>query len=453
MKNNKFKIYLTTAVIGMSIMSCSVLETNEVIDPNSPRFELEPVTGTVLNNATREQLDALAIGQISRARNGVDTYLQVMGTLGKELFNFNTTESRWMTELNGLRPIDNSAFYNGATTSFGPPVRQANTLLASVEKTKSTLISEEQKNGYRGLANTFKGLAYLYQLNAQYTNGVRLDVNDPLKPSKFATYEESLAGIKKFLDEGSSQLDKAGASFAFRFPVTYAGFNTPANFKKFNRAIALRVALYQKDWAGANTILPQTFYNLTGNLNTGPSHAFNPTSPDIQNPLLNTSSVRVVAIDKLVTDAEAGDLRVSSKLNKLEKALTYTSGTVVSSNYLFKIYTAGDQSVPIIRNEELILASAEIAAQQGRTADAVAHINVIRKAAGLTDYKGATTQTALINAILKERLYSLWYEGHRLVDMRRYGKIAEIFVPVAAMKVLEKLERPVAEVNWDKANP
>ena len=453
MKNNKFKIFFATAILGTSMMSCSVLETNEVIDPNSPRFELEPVTGTILNNATKEQLDALAIGQISRARNGIDTYLQVMGTLGKELFNFNTTESRWMTELNGLRPIDNSAFYNGATTAFGPPVRQANTLLVSIDKTKSVLVSEEQKNGYRGLANTFKGLAYLYQLNAQFTNGVRLDVTDPLKPSKFATYEESLVGIKKFLDEGAAQLDKAGASFAFRFPATYSGFSTPANFRKFNRAIALRVAIYQKDWSGAATILPQTFYSLTGALNVGPSHSFNPSAPDVANPLLNTSSVRVVAIDKLVTDAEAGDLRVSSKLTKLDKPLNYTSGTLVSSNYLFKIYTGDNQPVSIIRNEELILCAAEIAAQQGRTADAVSHINVIRKAAGLTDYKGATTQTALINAILKERLYSLWYEGHRLVDMRRYGKITEIFVPVAAMKVLEKLERPVAEVNWDKANP
>lgn len=445
MKNNKFKIFLATSILGMSVMSCSVLETKVVIDPNSPSV------GSVLNNASKAQLDGLAIGQIARARNGVDAYLQVMGTLGKELFNFNTTESRWMTELNGLRPIDNSAFYNGATTSFGPPIRQANTLLASLDKT--TAVSEEQKNGYRGLANTFKGLAYLYQLNAQYTNGVRLNVEDALKPSKFASYEESLAGIKKFLDDGAGQLDKAGAGFAFALPSTYAGFNTPANFKKFNRAIALRVALYQKDWAGAATILPQTFYSLTGDLNAGPSHAFNPTSPDVPNPLLNTSSVRIVAVDKLVTDAEAGDKRISSKLTTLDKALEYTSGTVVSSKYLFKTYTGANQSVSIIRNEELILAAAEIAAQQGRTADAVAHINVIRKAAGITDYKGATTQSALIDAILKERLYSLWYEGHRLVDMRRYGKIAEIYVPVAAMKVLEKLERPVAEINWDIANP
>ena len=448
MKNNKFKIFFATAILGMSIVSCSVLETKEVIDPNSPSV------GSVLNNASKAQLDGLAIGQVARARNGVDSYLQVMGTLGKELFNFNTTESRWMTELNGLRPIDNSAFYNLTTTSFGPPVRQANTLLASLDKT--TAVTEEQKNGYRGLANTFKGLAYLYQLNAQFTNGVRLNVEDPLKPSKFATYEESLAGIKKFLDDGAAQLDKAGAGFAFALPATYAGFNTPVNFKKFNRAIALRVALYQKDWAGAATILPQTFYNLTGDLNTGPSHAFNATSPDVANPLLNTSSVRVVAVDKLVIDADAGDKRISSKLTTLDKALEYTSGTVVTSKYLFKMYTGANQSVSIIRNEELILAAAEIATQQGRTADAVSHINVIRKAAGISDYKGATGKDALINAILKERLYSLWYEGHRLVDMRRYGKIAEIFVPTVPngiMKVLEKLERPLAEVNWDIANP
>jgi starch-binding outer membrane protein, SusD/RagB family len=445
MKNNKFNIFLMTSLLGVSVMSCSVLETEEVIDPNSPSVS------SVLNNASKAQLDALAIGQVARARNGIDTYLQVMGTLGKELFNFNTTESRWMTELNGLRPIDNSAFYNGATTSFGPPVRQANTLLASLDKT--TAVTEEQKNGYRGLANTFKGLAYLYQLNAQYTNGVRLNVEDPLKPSKFATYDESLAGIKKFLDDGAAQLDKAGASFAFGLPSTYGGFNTPANFKKFNRAIALRIALYQKDWSGASAILPQTFYSITGDINAGPSHAFNPTAPDVANPLLNTASVRVVAIDKIMDDAEAGDKRVAAKVTVLATPLTYSSGTVVSSKYLSKVYTTANQSVGIIRNEELILAAAEIAAQQGRTADAVANINAVRKAAGLADYKGATTQSALIDAILKERLYSLWYEGHRLVDMRRYGKLGEIFLPVAGMKVLEKLERPVAEVNWDKANP
>jgi hypothetical protein len=59
----------------------------------------------------------------------------------------------------------------------------------------------------------------------------------------------------------------------------------------------------------------------------------------------------------------------------------------------------------------------------------------------------------LIDAILKERLYSLFYEGHRWIDMRRYDKFSEVHLPVAEMKILPQLERPVAEVNWDNANP
>jgi hypothetical protein len=445
MKTYKFKIYWAATMLMAGVSSCSVLETTEVIDPNSPSL------ASVQNNASKAQLDALAVGQVARARDGLATYLQVIGTLGKELFNFNTTESRWMTELNGLRPIDNSAFYNGATTAFGAPVRQANALIASLDKTTS--VTEQQKNAYRGLANTFKGLAYLYQLNVQYNNGVRLNVEDPLKPSKFATYTESLAGIKKFLDEGATQLDAAGTAFPFVLPASYAGFNTPATFKKFNRAIALRVAIYQKDWAGAAALLPQTFLDANADFNLGPKHAFNATSPDIGNPLLNTSSVRVVAPEKLVTDAEAGDKRVASKVRLLASPAEYSSGVTYTTKYIFNMYTALDQSVAIIRNEELILIAAEIAAQQNRSSDAVAYLNIIRAGAGLGAYKGGTSQADLINAVLHERLYSLWYEGHRLVDMRRYGKIAEIYLPVAGMKVLEQLERPVAEVNWDKANP
>ncbi len=433
-----------TGLLVCSLSACGLLKTDVVVDPNFPSV------GAVTSNASKAQLDALAIGQIATARDGLATYLRVVGTVGKELFNFNTTESRWMTELNGLRPIDNSAFYNGATTAFGLPVRQANITLASLNATSSA--TDVQKNGYRGLANTFKGLAYLYMLNVQGTNGVRLNVEDPFKPSKAASYAESLAGIAKILDEGATQLDAAGASFAFSLPPTYAGFDKPATFKKFNRAIALRVAIYQADWAKAATILPTTFYSATGDLNAGPQHAFNATSPDTPNPLLNTSTERIVAVQKLFDDIEKGDTRIS-KVRVLDPIAKYTSGVQYDTKYITNMYSDANGPVPIIRNEELILIAAEIAAQQGNTAEATKNINIVRAGAGLGAYAGATTKDALINAILKERIYSLFYEGHRWVDMRRYNKLAEIALPVAGMKVLERLEKPVAEVNWDIANP
>ncbi len=429
--------------VAMSVMTLNSCKMEVVVDPNFPSV------GAVSQNATKAQLDALSIGQFSTARNGLGTYNQVVGVVGKELFNFNTTESRWFTELNGIRPIDNSAFYNTATTAFGLPVRQANITITACDNTTS--VNDAQKSGYKGIANTFKGLAYLYMLNAQGKNGIRLNVEDPFNPSKPATYAESLAGIAKILDDGATQLDQAGAAFPMTLPTGFAGFNTPATFKRFNRAIAARVALYQGDYAKTATLLGQSFLATTGaiNLNLGPVHTFNPSSPDIANPLLNSTSVRIVGNDKTWAAIGAGDRR-AAKVAVQATPISYSAaGASYSSRFLANMYRDAAGSVPIIRNEELILIAAEVAAQTNNATEAVRNINLVRSANGVGNYAGATTQAALINAILNERFYSLWYEGHRWLDMRRLNRLGEIELPAAGMKVLENMERPVQEVNWD----
>lgn len=451
MKTKLFRIIIAFVAL-FAVNGCSL---DSVPDPNYLG------TGSIGDNDTAIELNSLVYGQFSLARNGLATYLQVTGTLGKELFNFNSTESRWMTELNGLRAIDNSAFYNGATTSFGLPIRQANTLLAAAEK--STKITAAEKNSYKAIANTFKGLAYLYMLNVQYQNGVRLNVEDPFKPSKPATYAESLAGIAGFLNEGASQLDAVIATFplnedkfAFGMPTGFISFNTPTKFRQFNRAIALRVAIYQQDWAKAALLLPQTFYSETGSLTDGPAHTFSPSSPDIANTLLNTSSVTIVGLDQVFDVIESGDRRLA-KVTTIGGPWSYTSGTNVTAKYKSVVYTSASQSVPIIRNEELILIAAEIAAQQAvpNLTEAKRLVDIVRVANGLPLAAPFATKTIAIDAILKERLYSLWYEGHRWVDMRRYDKFAQIALPntTPVMKILVQLERPVQEVNWDAQNP
>jgi starch-binding outer membrane protein, SusD/RagB family len=437
MKNNKLKIF-GLALAALVIQSC---ELENVQDPNDAGVV------DVAVNASKAQLDALAIGSYSAARNGLATYTQVTGVIGKEVFNFNTTESRWFTELNGLRPIDNSAFYNTATTAFGLPVRQANLIIKVCDNT--TLVTDLEKSGYKGIANTFKGLAYLYMLNAQGKNGVRLNVEDPFNPSKPASYAESLTGIAKILDDGAAQLDAAGAKLPFSSPTGFAAFNTPANFKKFNRAIAARVALYQGDYAKVNTLLGQSFLALEGDLNLGPVHTFNPSAPDFANPLLNSSSVRVVAINKNWDALEKTDKRLA-KLSLQSPTISYSAGgSSYESKYLTSMYKQATDVVPIIRNEELMLMAAEVAAATGKDADALKIINSVRKANGSSELKNVVGKDNLINAVLEERYFSLFYEGHRWVDMRRLGKLDKIELPVAGMKVLEQLERPVQEVNWD----
>ncbi len=443
MKNLKYKIF--AAVLGLSTMQSCELEV--VNDPNFPSV------GGVSENASKAQLDALALGSYSLARNGLATYTQVVGVVGKEVFNFNSTESRWWTELNGLRPIDNSAFYNGATTGFGLPVRQANIILAACDKT--TQVTDAQKNAYKGIANTFKGLAYLYMVNAQGKNGIRLNVEDPFNPSKPASYTESLAGIAKILDEAAGQLDAAGSSFPFTSPsgfgtgVAGSNFGTPTSFKKFNRAIAARVALYQGDYTKVKTLLGQTFLDLAGDLNLGPKHTFSPSSPDFANPLLNTSSVRVVGITSEWDALDKADKRWS-KVAVQNPTIAYSAGgSSYEGKYLSNIWKAATDPVAIIRNEELILMLAEAEAQAGSATEALKLINLIRTTNGNKALDNVTGKDNLVNAILDERYFSLWYEGHRWVDMRRLNKLAQIKLPVVGMKVLENMERPVQEVNWD----
>jgi starch-binding outer membrane protein, SusD/RagB family len=436
----KNKILITGTALA-AILSLNSCKLDPVLDPNFPSV------GSVELNASKAQMDALIIGQYAAARNGLATYTQVTGVVGKELFNFNTTESRWFTELNGLRPIDNSAFYNTATTGFGLSVRQANIIIKSCDNTNN--LTEQQKSAYKGVANTFKGLAYLYMLNAQGKNGVRLNVEDPFNPSKAATYAESLAGIATILEDGAKQLDAAGAALPFTSPSGFAGFTTPSTFKRFNRAIAARVALYQGDYAKVKTLLPTTFLSETGDINSGPKHTFNPSSPDIGNPMLNSTSVRIVGIKSVWDAAEKGDKRLD-KVAVQTTPITYsTAGSSYTTPYLANMYKAATDPVAIIRNEELLLIAAEAASQTDAKADALKFLNLVRKANGLADYKGLETKEGLLQAILKERQYSLFYEGHRWVDMRRLNKLSEIVLPVTGMKVLENMERPIQEVNWD----
>ncbi|MFM7091534.1 MAG: RagB/SusD family nutrient uptake outer membrane protein, partial [Bacteroidota bacterium] len=104
-----------------------------------------------------------------------------------------------------------------------------------------------------------------------------------------------------------------------------------------------------------------------------------------------------------------------------------------------------------IRNEELILLKAEAHANLGQTTEAVNAINIIRNAASIGNYTGATTRDALINEILYQRRYSLWAEpwGHRWIDARRYNKLNEIPTSYDKGTIFKQFPHPQAEVNWD----
>ena len=63
---------------------------------------------------------------------------------------------------------------------------------------------------------------------------------------------------------------------------------------------------------------------------------------------------------------------------------------------------------------------------QSNPTEAVAALDVLRTAAGLPAYSGATTPAALEDELLYNRRYSLFGEGHRWIDMRRFDRLSEL---------------------------
>lgn len=449
--------------------SCSLVDIDPVTDPTNPSLE------SVTVNASQAQLNALAVGveaslRLGHVNNGSNN--QILGSLGREIVILATNEPRWYGEILGTRGIlDNNAFYSTAAyNGFARSIRAAKVFLSSAQAT--SVISAEQKLGIAGFSHTYEALAKLHLLNLMGENGIRIDVDNYLKPGKFVSRAEALTNIRQLLDQAATELAGAGTAFAFPLSSGYAGFNTPSTFLKVNRALAARVALYQGDNAGSLAAIAQSFYDPAASLTLGPKLVFAPTvANDAGNPYFQvangTQTGLVVVPANFVAEAEAGDTRLSKA--PLRTGVSRTLGGITST-YEARVFATQTTPLDIIRNEELILIAAEAKAKNNNTAGAVDDINVIRtRAGGLTPRSAAsyTSPSDYIDEILKQRRYSLFYEGHRLVDLRRLNRLPANGIvspgqtlayvtgsgPSGPYKLIDRLERPFAEQQWDIANP
>lgn len=472
--------FRAAALAGLAALAgCRLVELEPVTNPNNPNLE------SVVRNASRAQLDALGVGveaalRLAHVNNAPNNW--VTGSLGREIFVLATNESRWFQEILGTRgTLDESGFYNNtAYTNFAVACRAAKIFTASANAT--AVVTAAQQQGIAGFAHTYEALAKLHLLVLQGENGIRIDVDNHLKPGKFVSYTASLAHIRALLDQGAAELAAAGPAFAFPLSTGYAGpadrpagvagasFNTPATFRQVNRALAARVALYQGDHAGALTALAASFYDPAASLDLGPKIVFNPTTAgDASNPYFQVANgdqpALVVAAENFVTEAEPGDQRLTKAPLRTGTARTLGG---ISGRYEVRLYPTPTTPIDIIRNEELVLIAAEAHAATGHLAEAVAALNVVRtRAGGLPPRPAASfAQPAdYLDEILKQRRYSLFYENHRWFDLRRLQRFTPTPAPgqtlahatggnaAGSFRLFDRLERPFAEKQWDIANP
>lgn len=442
------KILLVVLLIA-GISACDFLDPNQIDDPNNPSIE------GVLQNATKAQLQNLVSGLEARHRANTAAN-NIQSTFGREIYPMFASDPRFVNQWIGAgegADAENDPQFFGSAGTYTTPYRavlQANILIESANN--SDVITDAERNGYLGVAKTLQAFALMIPLNAQYTNGIRVDVADVNNLGPFLSYDDALAAIRDLLDEAETNLNAAGGSFAFELTEGFDAFSSPSTFANLNRAIAARAAIYAEDWPAAITAVQDAapFFELnTGAavMNKGGYYVYGD-PPDIFNPFYyvpNTTATQLPMVHPaMVTDAEAGDLRVQNKFFQRDSPLTLQG---LSSQYQDNRFAGTGDPFPFFRNEELILIYAEALAQRNTGTDlieAVDALNLIRNTWGLGDFV-STVQSEVIDQMLFERRYSLWFEGgHRWIDMRRYGRLDQL--PTDGGQIYSYIARPQAEL-------
>ncbi len=440
MKKYIYKTLFFASVIGV-LVSCEVREFSDLNNAETDAFN---------DNLTRGDLQDLVGGVLYSMRASLGTYFDDIGVIGREYYRYSSSDPRFTGDLLGKQDavLDNNTFYiTNPWAARYRTVKNANLILGFLDSQDlSGQFSDQEINASRGFLKTFIGYELLLNLNLTYQNGIRVDVSDQNNLGPFLSYDASLSAIRSLLEEGASDLQSGGTDFPFILSSGFNGFDTPSSFLKANKAISARVAAYQGDDQAVLAFLEDSFLNLSSSdLDTGIYYNFSLNQIDLSNPLyfsvegLSTAGARIVQ-PSFVTDAEAGDNRLD-KIAQLDEPLILDG---LSGDYAVNRYKSLTDDIPIIRNEELILLFAE-ANITIDPSEAVRALNIIRDSAGLKPYTGPTDTESLIDEMLMQRRYSLFAEGHRWIDVRRYNRLDELPVDRAGDDVFTQFPIPLTE--------
>ncbi len=444
MKNiiKKITTLAWTCSILVMVYSCTI---DEVQDPNGPSVS------SVQQNASKGQLNELVVGIESTIRDGLGVEVTASGTMARELYLFDA-DPRNTGDLLGKDGIglDNNSFYSTQQwNGHYRATKNANLLIEAASNTE--FVTDTESNGYIGFAKTMQAYE-LIQILKSYDRA-RLDVADPDNLGPILDFNDALSQIRALLDEAQGNLSSAGDSFAFPLSSGFSGFDTPATFTQFNRAVAAMAAVYASDGTSALTALTGSYFDISGALDLGPDHIFGLGGGDQANPVFRVPSTpeninngdQIIVHDSWINEAETGDTRVDTKAAPRLPLLDPSSQDGLTGTHETRLYATNVSPIEILRNEELILLYAEASILANNLQDAEDALNTIRSSASLPNYAGAQTADALTTELLNQRRYSLWSENHRMFDLRRYGLSSTLPIDRPGDQIYNVLPIPLSE--------
>ncbi|HTE47971.1 MAG TPA: hypothetical protein VK636_22200 [Gemmatimonadaceae bacterium] len=381
------------------------------------------------------QVQALATGALDGDRTQIGNWILFGETIGRDGYRLTGSEPRFVTELLGPS-INNSDFLGAALWPYAA-VRLTNIGISGVTNAPTTVMTVEQQQATLGFLRTIKALIYLRIVEVRDTAGAPINVDIPATdpPAPLSCANDVHNYIAALLDSAATNLSAGGGSFPFVLPPGFAGFNSPANFLKFNRGLAAKNDIYigfrsfaasgsidQAALTAASTALAASFENEGGDLNAGPAHDFSTSSGDATNPLFEDSAGTLLrANPRVVAEADPGDIRVATKTHG-SSPITQSD---LTSSIIFLVYSGPSSQMKILTNKELILMHAEVLwGQGGHDNEAMAKSNIVRVTDGGLTAAATGTHAAVLDEILKQKRYSLlWESADRWLDMRLFGKL------------------------------
>lgn len=442
----------TRILIALSVLVSGACNF-DIADPNNP--------GPIGNDPSPSQVGAAVTGIVIASRAPVGGWNLISGILGREAYRFDGSEPRFISELlhGPLDPGD--GFGGGQWAGEYSAIRSSNQLIDVIGT--ATAYSAADQNVVRGFAETMEAYEFLMVLMARSQDSIPVAVDQPLTaaPAPFVSNDSAYGFVLGLLDAAAGHLASGGVSpfpAGVTLPSGFAGFDTPATFRKFNRALKAAVEVYRGSlgcgapcYTTAKSLLENdsTFVDTSAsadpsagvyfNFSTNPGDAANPL---FQNPQTGENHVN----PRVVDSADANDLRVTAKVVSRSSQTTDS----LTSAYGWIRYGNSNAPVPIIKNEELVLLRAEANNALGNGLLAAADVNYIRVTSGGVPPiagLGAQTQAQILGAILHERWYSLLYEGHRWFDLRRTGRLGAFLLDRPGDQVFSTLPVPLGEVQ------
>ena len=422
-------------VSSLALTACDL----EVPDLNNPSLsDLE-------NNPTAITLGAACTGLlIGNRRNHAaeNGYMMQIGILGREAYNFDAADPRYVSELlTGKRLNQGSPFGGNFWALPYSNIQLGHIVIHALDKIASTEITDEQKTAIKGFTHTLQALDLFEVISTHDTNGAVIDTDrDPLGPlAPIVDRPTAYAKIVQLIDQGYTELLAGGGSFPFALSAGFAGFDTPATFAQFNRAMKARIAIYQPtpDYAAVlDALQPKVSFlddsvPATIDFDLGVYFAYSTKPGDTANALINPNIyVHPDVLAKVQKDTSQNtDARLLRKT-----ALAANASRRGTTAKFTKLYSTPETRVAQIRQEELLLLKAEALWFTGMKPQALAELNIVRTGSGHLEAIATlpATDADFVSALLYEREYSLLFEGHRWFDARRLNRLdlLPIFITV-----------------------